>query len=79
MRIRGIGEEYGDLLEMAGVDTVVELAQRNARTCIRNCWNKRREKTGAPRAGPEMVRYWIERAKSFQDSQLLSPGHPVAG
>ena len=28
-RVRGIGEEYSDLLESAGVDTVVELAQRN--------------------------------------------------
>lgn len=29
-RIRGVGEEYADLLEEAGVDTVVELAQRRA-------------------------------------------------
>lgn len=29
-RIKGIGQEYSDLLEAAGVDTVVELAQRNA-------------------------------------------------
>jgi len=29
-RIKGVGEEYSDLLEEAGVDTVVELAQRNA-------------------------------------------------
>jgi predicted flap endonuclease-1-like 5' DNA nuclease len=29
-RIKGIGEEYSDLLEAAGVDTVVELAQRKA-------------------------------------------------
>lgn len=29
-RIKGIGEEYGDLLEAAGVDTVPELAQRKA-------------------------------------------------
>jgi len=29
-RIKGIGEEYSDLLEEAGVDTVVELAQRRA-------------------------------------------------
>jgi len=29
-RIKGIGEEYSDLLEAAGVDTVPELAQRNA-------------------------------------------------
>ena len=27
-RIHGVGEEYSDLLEAAGVDTVVELAQR---------------------------------------------------
>jgi predicted flap endonuclease-1-like 5' DNA nuclease len=30
MRIKGIGEEYSDLLEKAGVDTVIELARRNA-------------------------------------------------
>ncbi|HET9911723.1 MAG TPA: DUF4332 domain-containing protein [Anaerolineales bacterium] len=29
-RVRGIGSEYSDLLEEAGVDTTVELAQRNA-------------------------------------------------
>lgn len=29
-RIKGVGEEYADLLEHAGVDTVPELAQRNA-------------------------------------------------
>ena len=29
-RIRGIGAEYADLLEAAGVDSVEELAQRNA-------------------------------------------------
>jgi len=29
-RIKGVGEEYSDLLEAAGVDTVPELAQRNA-------------------------------------------------
>lgn len=30
MRIKGVGEEYADLLEEAGVDTVKELAKRNA-------------------------------------------------
>ena len=29
MRVKGVGEEYSDLLEAAGVDTVPELAQRN--------------------------------------------------
>jgi predicted flap endonuclease-1-like 5' DNA nuclease len=31
MRIGGVGSEYADLLEAAGVDTVVELARRNAK------------------------------------------------
>lgn len=30
MRIKGVGSEYADLLEAAGVDTVPELGQRNA-------------------------------------------------
>ena len=30
MRIRGVGSEYSDLLESAGVDTVKELATRRA-------------------------------------------------
>ncbi len=29
VRIKGVGEEYADLLEVAGVDTVPELAKRN--------------------------------------------------
>jgi hypothetical protein len=28
MRVRGVGSEYGDLLEAAGVDSVVELGNR---------------------------------------------------
>jgi len=30
MRVKGVGSEYSDLLEAAGVDSVPELAQRNA-------------------------------------------------
>ena len=30
MRIKGVGGEYAELLECAGVDTVAELGQRNA-------------------------------------------------
>ncbi len=30
MRIDGVGSEYSDLLEAAGVDSPAELAQRNA-------------------------------------------------
>jgi predicted flap endonuclease-1-like 5' DNA nuclease len=31
MRLKGVGSEYADLLEDAGVDSVVELARRNAK------------------------------------------------
>ena len=31
MRIKGVGEEYSELLEAAGVDTVKELRNRNAK------------------------------------------------
>ncbi len=31
MRVRGVGSEYSDLLEAAGVDTVKELRRRNAK------------------------------------------------
>jgi len=30
MRVKGVGEEYSDLLEASGVDSPAELAQRNA-------------------------------------------------
>jgi len=33
-RIKGVGSEYSDLLEEAGVDTVVELAQRSPANLI---------------------------------------------
>ncbi len=33
-RIKGVGEEYSDLLEEAGVDTVPELANRNPQNLV---------------------------------------------
>jgi len=35
MRVKGIGGEYSDLLEAAGVDTVAELAQRNPENLLK--------------------------------------------
>ncbi|MGQ9800192.1 MAG: DUF4332 domain-containing protein [Candidatus Saccharicenans sp.] len=66
MRIRGIGEEYSDLLEMAGVDTVVELAQRNASNLRQKILEINEEKKLVRRVPAlKMVRYWIERAKKL--------------
>ncbi|MCA9531160.1 MAG: DUF4332 domain-containing protein [Myxococcales bacterium] len=65
-RVKGIGEEYSDLLEAAGVDTVPELAQRNAA----NLTAKMAEVNAAKklvRAAPteKVVAGWIEQAKTL--------------
>lgn len=65
-RIKGVGEEYSDLLEEGGVDTVPELAQRNAE----NLYGKLVEVNAAK----ELVRRlptqsqvadWIQQAKTM--------------
>jgi len=63
-RIKGVGSEYSDLLEAAGVDTVPELANRNAQHLL--------EKMAATNAEKKLVRRlpvlsqvenWIGQAK----------------
>ncbi len=66
MRIRGIGEEYSDLLEQAGVDTVVELAQRNPE----NLYAKLVEVNAARRLvrklpGQAQVAEWVRLAQEL--------------
>ena len=65
-RIRGVGEEYSDLLEEAGVDTVPELAQRNAANLY--------DKIAATNAEKQIVRRlpskaqvadWVGQAKNL--------------
>ena len=65
-RINGIGQEYAELLEAAGVDTVLELAQRVPANLL--------EKMAAANAQKKMVRRlpdlslvesWIAQAKSL--------------
>jgi predicted flap endonuclease-1-like 5' DNA nuclease len=64
-RIKGIGTVYSDLLEQAGVDTVAELARRNAE----NLYNKMVETAGEhfvqrlPRL--EDVVDWVAQAKEL--------------
>lgn len=43
-RIKGVGEEYSDLLEAAGVDTVKELRNRNAENLHKKCEEVNEEK-----------------------------------
>ena len=63
MRINGVGTQYSDLLEASGVDTVIELAQRNAQ----NLYEKMAETNGAKSLvrslpSPDKVADWVEQA-----------------
>ncbi len=64
MRVRGVGEEYSDLLEKAGVDTVVELARRDPGNLYNKIVEVNAEK-GLVRRLPtrDAVAGWIEEAK----------------
>jgi predicted flap endonuclease-1-like 5' DNA nuclease len=67
MRVRGVGEEYGDLLERAGVDTVVELAQRNPDSLHRKIVEVNEKKQLVRRLPTrDMVAGWIKQAKELR-------------
>jgi len=65
-RVRGVGEEYSDLLEASGVDTVVELATRNAEHLFKKMKvvNERRKLVRRPPA-LSVVENWIKQAKKL--------------
>jgi predicted flap endonuclease-1-like 5' DNA nuclease len=63
-RVKGVGEEYADLLEAAGVDTVPELGQRNADNLYRTLAEVNEEKKLVRQLpGRERVKDWVEQAK----------------
>jgi len=63
-RVRGIGSEYADLLEEAGVDTVRELAQRKAENLYQKLIMVNEKKRIVRRAPTQdQVRDWIIQAK----------------
>lgn len=65
-RINGVGEEYSELLEAAGVDTVPELAMRNAENLTAKMEEVNEEKK-LTRRTPSLkeVEKWIEEAKTL--------------
>jgi predicted flap endonuclease-1-like 5' DNA nuclease len=65
-RIKGVGEEYADLLEEAGVDTVVELAQRRGDNLYMKVLavNARKKLVRRP-PSQKMVEGWISQAKKL--------------
>ena len=63
-RIKGVGSEYSDLLEAAGVDTVPELANRNAQHLLEKMTATNMEKKLVRRLPVlSQVENWIEQAK----------------
>lgn len=66
-RVKGIGEEYSDLLEVAGVDTVPELAQRNAAN-LHEAMKKANDKRNLVRRvpGEKLISGWIKQAKKLK-------------
>ena len=65
-RIKGVGEEYSELLEAAGVDSVPELAQRRADNLATKMTevNEAKKLVRQVPAGT-MVAGWVEQAKKL--------------
>jgi predicted flap endonuclease-1-like 5' DNA nuclease len=65
-RIKGVGEEYADLLEEAGVDTVVELANRNAGNLVKKMAEVNARKNLVNKLPAlSQVENWIAQAKKL--------------
>lgn len=66
MRINGVGEEFADLLEEAGVDTVKELASRNAENLAVAVAEVNEKKNLTERVpSTETIQGWIDEAKTL--------------
>jgi predicted flap endonuclease-1-like 5' DNA nuclease len=67
LRIKGIGAEYSDLLQAAGVDTVKELKYRNpAKLAEAMAAANARNKLARVLPSPHAIERWIEQAKRIQ-------------
>lgn len=66
-RVKGVGSEYSELLEKAGVDTVKELATRNAENLHAKMVEVNSEGRGLVRLVPGLknVQNWVKEAKSL--------------
>ncbi len=66
-RIPGVGEEYSDLLEQAGVDTVVELARRNPEHLYEELVRVNEKKKLVRRLPTKkQVAAWVQAAKKLK-------------
>ncbi len=61
-----MGEEYSDLLEEAGVDTVVELAQRNPANLYNSVVEVNKKKKLVRKLPTEdQIKDWVKQAKKL--------------
>lgn len=66
MRIKGIGGEYAELLEAAGVDTVKELRNRNAENLAAKMAEVNEDKELTRRVpSAKVVQGWVDAAKEL--------------
>ncbi len=66
-RVNGVGEEYSDLLEASGVDTVPELAQRKAANlCERMAEVNEHRRLVRRLPAESVVERWIKHAKKLE-------------
>ena len=71
MRISGVAEEYSELLEKAGVDTVKELRNRNAANLAQKMLEINEEKNLTRRPPSEkVVTKWVDQAKELAPSEF---------
>jgi predicted flap endonuclease-1-like 5' DNA nuclease len=79
MRIDGVGSEYSDLLEAAGVDSPAELAQRNAANLAQTFQELDAARPDWIRSVPSVatVEDWIAQAKALP--KIVSHGGGGAG
>jgi predicted flap endonuclease-1-like 5' DNA nuclease len=65
-RITGVGSEYSDLLEAAGVDTIPELAQRKPEHLYKKLGEVNQDKKLVRRLpAPAQVAGWVKQAKKL--------------
>lgn len=66
-RVKGIGTQYSDLLEAAGVDTVVELAKRKPEVLLESMAKINARKNLVNQLPSiKLVRSWVKKAKSLK-------------
>jgi hypothetical protein len=66
LRVRGVGRQYSELLESAGVSSVADLSNRNALVLWQTLRGANRKKRLVRRVPPlETIEMWVYNAKKL--------------